>query len=64
MKKVRLFFHEMIFLAVLRGLFSAGTKSRYAFMKSVPNSLVLHQVPAGSYRPNLRLDCLAAAGST
>jgi hypothetical protein len=61
MKKIRLFFHGVIFLAVLSGLFSVRTVSGHASMKGVSHFQVVHQIPAGSSRPNLRFDCLAAA---
>ena len=46
MKKIRLFFHGVIFLAVMSGLFSARTASSHASRQGVSHSQVVHQVPA------------------
>ena len=45
MKKIRLFFYGVIFLAVLSGLFSARTVSGYASIKGVSHSEVVHHIP-------------------
>lgn len=61
MKKTRLFFYGVIFLAALSGLFSTRAVSGHASMKGVSHSQVVHQVPMGSSRSNLRFDCLVSA---
>ena len=46
MKKIRLFFYGVIFLAVLSGLFSARTASGLTPMKGVSHSEGVHQIPS------------------